>query len=64
MKTFDIGKEKWNVKLWIYQPIKNGNVDESKYKSMTRHIYDPLALIIGYMVSGFCYLQFIDKVKS
>jgi hypothetical protein len=59
-----INKQSWNSKLWIYQPLdNNGKINEEVLQSMTNIMQDPLGLCIGYAVSGFCYLQLINRCK-
>lgn len=60
-REIDIGGKKWKGYLWILQPWKDGKIDEKKYFEVTNLTSDPLALTIGYMVSGLCYLQLLDS---
>ena len=61
-KDVEINGDIWECIIWICQPLKDDNlVDEEKYLKLTNHVHDPLALAVGYMTSGFCYLAFINK---
>lgn len=58
-KIVKIGGKRWECVIWIVRPEdSNGNIDEKEFLKMTSTICDPLAMSIGYMVSGYCYLQF------
>ena len=58
------GIKKWDCILWVFRPLdENGNVDEKKFSELVGLIQDPLAMSIGYMVSGYCYLQLVKMVK-
>jgi len=60
-KEVKIKTDIWECILWIFQPKTGNIIDEEKYLKMTKYDHDPLAMSIGYMVSGFCYLQFVIK---
>lgn len=60
-KDIEINGKKWKANLWITQPLLSENkVDQIKYKEATEFYQDPLALSIGYMTSGFCYIQLLN----
>ncbi len=62
-RKIKFGIKTWDCILWIFRPVdKDGNVDEKKLLEMLTIPQDPLAMSIGYMVSGFCYLQLIKML--
>jgi hypothetical protein len=57
------GIKKWDCILWIFSPMdEDGKIDEKKFFEIVKLPYDPLAMSIGYMVSGFCYLELVKMV--
>lgn len=63
-RQIKFGIKTWDCILWVFRPIdENGNIDEKKFFELVSLIQDPLAMCIGYMVSGYCYLQLIKIVK-
>jgi len=62
-KEIEINGVIWNCILWVFQPLNKDNttVNEKIYRTLTKHIYDPLSMSVGYMTSGFGYLALINK---
>lgn len=60
-REIEINKKKWKANLWVAQPIKNEQVDEKALRRATNLLNDPLALAIGYMVSGLCYIELLNS---
>lgn len=75
-REIKIGIKKWECILWIIQlgELQNKQVacqpqvafgqseDEKEFLEMIT-IPDPLAMSIGYVVSGYCYLQLIKPIR-
>ncbi len=58
----NINNNNYNIIVYTFQPLnKNKVVDEDILKSITVFTLDPLAISIGFMISGFCYLKFIKN---
>ena len=57
-KIFNINGINWNAILWTSQIINNED-----FNSNTNHLYDPLALSLQYMISGFCYLELLKQIN-
>jgi len=57
--------DKWNCILWVFQPLNKFSryFNEKRYNELTRYKFDPLAEAVGIKISGFCYLELLNRNK-
>lgn len=65
-KKIRIKGKKMKVRIHTLQPIKDGKFDMDTFQKSSIFPNDPLGMAIGYMITGFCYIEFLDStaVKS
>jgi len=65
-KKIRIKGKKMKIRIHTLQPIKDGKLDMEKFQKSSIFPNDPLGMDIGYMISRFCYIEFLysSGVKS
>jgi len=60
-KTVEIDNHRWNIKIWVIQ-CEDLNNNNNKWSQYSKLLIDPLACLCGYLVTGFCYIQLVNKL--
>lgn len=62
--TIKIGGIDRPIRIHTLQPLKRGKVDARKFKRSSIFLNDPLAMAVGYMITGFCYIEFVNNTEN
>ena len=59
----EITYSRWKCILWVFQPLNKYNraFNEKRYFELTNYKLDPLAEAVGVKISGFCYLELLNR---